>query len=220
MEEKLFEGMPYLISYPKGFREDKKYPLIVHLHGAGSRTISNQSLGRDSSVQDLLKRQDERGYVVLVPHCTGGNWYEWMGVLVELVSQYRNAPYIDTNRIHLVGLSMGGYGTWALATLHPDWFASIMPLCGGGIAGFAKNLIHLPIRAFHGLKDKTVDPSESLQMVKAVNLAGGRAELILFPELDHNCWDTVYGDDKNYDWLLSFSREQNEGDTSCTNKKA
>ena len=72
----------------------------------------------------------------------------------------------------------------------------------------AKQLGDLPIRAFHGLCDKTVDPIESLQMAKAVNCAGGRAELILFPELAHNCWDTVYTDEKNYDWMFSFTNER------------
>jgi predicted peptidase len=105
---------------------------------------------------------------------------------------------------------MGGYGTWGLATLRPDWFASAMPVCGGGCAAFARNLVDIPIRAFHGLCDKTVDPIESLQMVKAVNNAGGHAELILFPELAHNCWDAAYSDERNYDWLLSFTTERDK----------
>ena len=100
---------------------------------------------------------------------------------------------------------MGGYGTWALATLRAGWFASAMPICGGGIGGFAMNLVNLPIRTFHGLRDQVVDPIESLQMAKTVNQRGGRAELILFPELEHNCWDAVYTDEKNYDWMLSFT---------------
>ncbi len=208
MEEKIFEGLKYLISYPKDFQKDKKYPLILFLHGAGTRGETTERLQTNPSVLNLLKRQDERGYVLLSPLCKRGNWNEWMSVLVRLVKAYREAPYIDETRVHLTGLSMGGYGTWALATLYPDWFASAMPICGGGIGGFAKNLVNLPIRAFHGLRDKTVDPIESLQMAKAVNLAGGRAELILFPELEHNCWDAVYSDEKNYDWLLSFTTRQ------------
>ena len=103
---------------------------------------------------------------------------------------------------------MGGYGTWTLASLYPNWFASVMPICGGGIAAFAMNLTNLPIRTFHGLCDTVVDPIESLQMAKAVNLHGGHAELILFPELGHNCFYTVYSDEKNYDWLLSFTASQ------------
>lgn len=112
---------------------------------------------------------------------------------------------------------MGGYGTWEMASLYPHWFASIMPVCGGGIGAFATRLTELPVRTFHGLCDKTVDPIESLQMAKAVNLHGGHAELILFPELAHNCWDAVYTDEKNYDWLLSFTaHEEKPADAELT----
>lgn len=210
MEEKIFEGLKYLIYYPKDFQKDKKYPLILFLHGAGMRGETTERLRKNASIQNLLKRQDERSYVLLAPLCKRGNWYECMSVLVRLVETYREISYIDETRVHLTGMSMGGYGTWALATLYPDWFASAMPVCGGGIGGFAKSLVDVPIRAFHGLCDTTVDPIESLQMAKAVNMAGGHAELILFPELEHNCWDAVYTDERNYDWLLSFTTERDK----------
>ena len=85
-----------------------------------------------------------------------------------------------------------------------------MPVCGGGIPGFARNLVDIPIRTFHGLCDKTVDPIENMQMAKAVNVFGGHAELILFPKLTHNCWDAVYTDERNFDWLLAFSTERDK----------
>lgn len=210
MEEKTFEELKYLISYPKGFQKDKKYPLVIFLHGAGFRDETTDRLQKNACVTNFLKRQDARGYVFLAPLCQSGTWYELMSVLVSLVKTYREISYIDETRVHLTGNSMGGYGTWALATMHPNWFASAMPISGGGIGAFAMNLINLPVRAFHGLLDKTVDPIESLQMVKAVNMYGGHAELILFPELEHNCWDAVYSDEKNYDWLLSFTSRQDK----------
>lgn len=208
MEEKIFEGMKYLISYPEGFREDQKYPLIIYLHGAGTRGESTERLLKKKSTQALLSWQGKKGYILIAPLCHLGNWNELMPTLVDLVKTYREIPYVDETRIHMTGNSMGGYGTWALATLHANWFASVMPICGGGIPGFAMNLKYLPIRAFHGLQDKTVDPIESLQMAKAVNNFGGHAELILFPEFAHNCWDAAYTDEKNYDWMLSFTAPQ------------
>ena len=210
MEEKVFEGLTYLISYPQGFCEEKKYPLVVFLHGAGSREETTESLRSSKVLKSFLDRQDERGYVLLAPLCKRGTWNEWMMLLVRLVEKYRGISYIDETRIHLTGYSMGGYGTWALATLYPNWFASAMPICGGASAGFAMNLVNLPIRAFHGLRDQTVDPIESLQMAKAVNLQGGHAELILFPELGHTCFYSVYSDEKNYDWLLAFTTERDK----------
>jgi len=210
MEEKIFEGVKYLISYPDDFCEDRKYPLVIFLHGAGSRGDSTEKLQSNVCVTNLQKRQNERGYILLAPLCKRGDWFEWMNILVHLVETYRETPYIDATRIHLTGNSMGGYGTWSLATLYPEWFASAMPLCGGGFPGFAKKLIDLPIRAFHGLCDKTVDPIESLEMAKAVNRVGGHVELILFPELAHNCWERVYSDERNYDWLLAFTTERDK----------
>ena len=205
MEEKIFEGLKYLISYPQGFQQEKKYPLVLFLHGAGTRCETTQILRNNASFLNIRSRQDARGFILLAPLCQNGDWFAWMTPLLHLVEQIRALPYIDETRLHVTGNSMGGYGTWEFASLRPDWVASAMPVCGGGIGGFAKNLVDVPIRSFHGLRDKTVDPIESLQMAKAVNCNGGHAELILFPECAHNCWDAVYTNEENYDWLLSFT---------------
>lgn len=210
MEEKIFEGLKYLVSYPEGFREDQKYPLVIFLHGAGIRSENTELLRRDVCLSNILKRQDARGYVVLAPLCTGINWDEWMTVLIHLVGNFRQYPYIDETRVHITGNSMGGAGTWSFSVLRPDWFASAMPVCGGECTGLARNLVDLPIRTFHGLQDKRLDPIESLEMAKAVNLAGGHAELILFPDRGHNIWKDVYDNDRNFDWLLAFTTERDK----------
>ena len=210
MEEKIFEGLKYLIYYLSNYREDKKYPLVLFLHGAGNRGETTERLRKNVNIANLRKRQDARGYILLAPLCQSGDWFAWMTPLLHLVGEIREFPYIDETRLHVTGNSMGGYGTWEFSTLRPDWVASAMPLCGGGISGFAKYLVDVPIRAFHGLCDVTVDPIESLQMVKAVIMSGGHAELILFPELAHNCWDTVYSDERNYDWLLAFTTKRDK----------
>ena len=218
MEEKLFDELRYLISYPEGFREDEKYPLVIFLHGRGARSASTEKLHRYTSLQHLLARQNRRGYILLAPHCASGNWCEWMKHLIRLLEEMRSLPFVDETRLYLTGNSMGGYGTWSLSLLRPRWFAAAMPLCGGGLGAEAKKYGTLPIRAFHGLRDTTVDPIESMQMAKAVNCAGGRAELILFPHLAHNCWDTVYTDEQNYDWLLSFTNERDAVSTETALK--
>ena len=210
MEEKIFEELKYLIYYPKEFNEDKKYPLLIFLHGAGTRSDSTDKLAKNGNLVNIVNRQDERGYIIIAPLCQKGDWNEWMSALLGLIGTMRDLTYIDETRVHITGNSMGGYGTWELCTLRPDWFASAMPVCGGGIGGFAKHLVDIPIRTFHGLCDKVVDPIESLQIAKAVNMAGGHAELILFPHLPHNCWTEVYSDDKNFDWLLSFTTERDK----------
>ena len=210
MEEKIFEGLKYLVSYPEGFRENQKYPLVIFLHGAGTRSENTEILRKNACFLNLQKRQNARGYLLLAPLCQQGTWNEWMTILLRLIETTRELGYVDKTRLYLTGNSMGGYGTWELSCLRPDWFASAMPVCGGGLAWAAKKLVDVPIRTFHGLCDKTVDPIESLQMAKAVNNAGGHAELILFPKLAHNCWDAVYSNEQNYDWLLSFTTVRNQ----------
>ncbi len=204
IEEKILEGVKYLVSYPENFDENNKYALVIFLHGAGTRSADTDILRGNACFLNLAKRQN-RGYVLFAPLCSVNNWNEVMPTLIKLVDKARELPYIDETRVHLTGNSMGGYGTWELASLRPDLFASIMPVCGGGIAWMAYTLADLPIRTFHGLRDTVVDPIESLEMAKAVNKKGGHAELILFPENEHNCWDRVYENEANYDWLLSFT---------------
>jgi predicted peptidase len=135
-----------------------------------------------------------------------------MSVLIRLVEDFRERSFVDETRLYLTGNSMGGYGTWQLSCLRASWFASVMPICGGGIPGMANEFGDLPIRTFHGLCDETVDPIESLQMAKAVNKFGGYAELILFPKLSHNCWDAVYTDESNFRWMFSFTNERGQSE--------
>lgn len=207
MEEKVFEELTYLISYPKSFCEEKAYPLVVYLHGAGSRSDKTDTLRQNAPMQNLTKFQT-KGYVLLAPLCSAKNWNEVMAGLIRLVDHVRGLPFIDEKRVHLTGNSMGGYGTWELASLRPEWFASAMPVCGGGIKWMTAGLVQMPIRAFHGICDTVVDPMESLEMAKAVNRRGGAVDLILFPTLAHNCWDAAYSNEANYDWMLAFTTDR------------
>ena len=120
MKEKIFQGLKYLIYYPKDFQEDKKYPLILFLHGAGMRGETTERLQKNANIQNLLKRQDERGYVLLAPLCQNGDWFAWMTPLLNLVGEIRELSYIDETRLHVTGNSMGGYGTWEFSSLRPD----------------------------------------------------------------------------------------------------
>ena len=209
LEEKLFENIKYLVSYPENFCADQQYPLIVFLHGAGTRSHQTDLLRKNSCFRNLTQRQT-RGYILLAPLCSVTTWNEAMSSLIGLVDHIRNQAYVDSKRVYLTGNSMGGYGTWGLSSLRPDWFAAIMPVCGGGIPWMTRTLVDIPVRAFHGLCDTAVDPIESLEMTKALNRHGGHAELILFPKLEHNCWDKVYTTEENYDWLLAFTTDRNK----------
>lgn len=204
IEEKLIQNLPYLLSYPEGFDTAKQYPLVLFLHGAGTR-CGDLNVLRNNACFCNLRAHQNRGYLLVAPLCDAHDWNEVMPAVLEMMEQTMAQSYVDKTRVYATGNSMGGYGTWEIAAIRPQWFAAIMPVCGGGIGGFAARLKEIPVRTFHGLLDTVVDPIESLQMAKAVNCFGGHCELILFPHLDHNCWDTVYTTEENYDWLLGHT---------------
>ena len=103
---------------------------------------------------------------------------------------------------------MGGYATWQMAMSLPEYFAAIVPICGGGMYWNAGRLVHVPIWAFHGKLDPTVLVEESEKMVDAVNKRGGNAKLTVYPENGHDAWSDTYGNPEVFAWLLRH-RNQN-----------
>ncbi len=130
-----------------------------------------------------------------------------MEVLTGLLDEIDEKYAVDSERIYLTGLSMGGYGTWSLACTYPDRFAAIAPVCGGGMPYIARNLKNVPIWAFHGAIDKVVPLKRSEEMVKAVKAAGGNAKLTVYPYADHDSWTVTYDNPKLYDWFLEHRRK-------------
>ena len=110
---------------------------------------------------------------------------------------------IDEGRIYLTGLSMGGFGTWDLAAYSPNRFAAIAPICGGGNTLDAKLLIHLPVWVFHGAEDKVVPAFFSESMVAAIQKAGGRPKITIYPHAGHDCWTKTYENPELYTWMLN-----------------
>ena len=102
---------------------------------------------------------------------------------------------------------MGGYTVWQLAMTNPDWFAAVIPVCGGGMYWNAGRLKNVPIWAFHGALDKTVLPEESIKMVSAVNEKGGNANITILPNISHNAWDYSYTDDV-LKWMFKQNRRR------------
>ena len=106
--------------------------------------------------------------------------------------------------MYCTGLSMGGYGTWAMIAKHPKLFAAVAPICGGGNPATAKKVTEVPIWAFHGGADRVVPPSRSQAMIDAIKNAGGtKAKLTIYPGVKHNSWSKTYANEKVYEWLLS-----------------
>ncbi len=197
-----FSNLRSIVRYPNGFDPKRKYPLIIFLHGAGTRGTDIDILKGNFFFAATEKFEDFE-FVCVAPLCSENSWFDVFERLQGLVKEVIALDFIDKNSVHLTGNSMGGYGSWQLAMTMPEYFASLVPVCGGGMCWNAIRLKHIPVWAFHGAKDNVVSPEESKRMVDAINRCGGSAKLTLYPEAEHDSWSATYSNRDTFNWMLS-----------------
>jgi poly(3-hydroxybutyrate) depolymerase len=207
----------YLTYLPKDYEIDSdiQWPVIIFLHGGTSRGKDLKRV-KANGIPDRLERGKNIPFIVIAPQCpVDKRWEtdEWFDVLYgEITTRYR----IDTTRIYLTGLSLGGSGTWYLAMKHPSTFAAIAPISGKTshmqfISDSACKLAGVPIWIFHGKDDEIVDIKETHQIAKRLDQCNVNYSLSIFE--DHKHWQTqweVYGEDKIYSWFLECKRHRTE----------
>lgn len=194
---------------PQDFKDDEQLPMIVFLHGAGERgtdpeLVKIHGVGKYAARGDLNVRA-----VIITPQVPNHTltWNHLYEEAFDIIQTMAEKYHVDESRISLTGLSMGGFGTWELGILHPDYFSALAPICGGGMSWRAGALKNVPIRAFHGDKDDTVEPELSQFMVDAVNRAGGNAQLTIFHDVGHGSWIPAYEDTNVIAWLTQQKRK-------------
>lgn len=180
---------------------EERLPLILYIHGAGSRGDSLDGLGHVGPIGELDRGRPIAAHIV-APQCHADTWFELFETLLDFVRQQAARPDVDPDRVYLCGSSMGGYTSWQLAMSCPELFAALVPVCGGGMYWNAGRLKEMPIWAFHGARDRVVLPEESLHMVRAVNDCGGHARLTILPRAEHNAWDAAFSSEELWDWLF------------------
>ncbi len=194
----------YLLHLPKGYGEnkDQKWPMILFLHGAGERGNDLNKV-KVHGPPKLIEQGKEMPFIVVSPQCPSGSWWtEQLDALTALLDEIQSKYAVDSSRVYLTGLSMGGFGSWALGCRYPERFAAVVPICGGGEWFLAERLKNVPVWAFHGAKDNVVPVRESEEMVNALKRAGGNAQLTVYPEAQHDSWTETYNNPKLYEWLL------------------
>ncbi len=206
-------NLDYLLFLPKGYeaKGEKKWPLMLFLHGAGERGSDIWKVavhGPPKQATNLV----EFPFIVVSPQSPDNQ--TWNGDdLLRLLDDIQAAHAVDTTRVYLTGLSMGGFGTWSLGLRHPERFAAIAPICGGGqildvlLAGRRMDdLKTMGIWAFHGAKDSVVALEESERMVNALKKMGLNPKLTVYPEANHDSWTETYKNPEFYKWLLEHQR--------------
>lgn len=207
--------LPYLLYLPPGYEAQaaKKWPLMLFLHGAGERGNNVWQVAVHGPPK-LIRQGTNFPFVVVAPQCpTGERWQT--DALLRLLDDLTARHAVDTNRLYVTGLSMGGYGTWSLGLAAPGRFAAIAPICGGAnmidalLVGReeAEAVRALPVWAFHGAKDPVVPMEESERLVNALQRMGGtEVKLTVYPEAQHDSWTETYDNPAFYQWLLSHER--------------
>jgi len=196
----------YLLYLPKDYSEKEKYPLMLFLHGAGERG-NNLELVKKHGPPKLIEQGKDFPFVIISPQCPSDvrwNTKTLIALIDEIVKNYK----IDKNRIYVTGLSMGGNGTWRLATEIADRLAAIIPICGWGDPFDICSIGNLPVWAFHGEKDVVVQSSSSQILIDRLKFCKGNAKLTIYPEAGHDSWTATYENDEIYSWLLSHSRNK------------
>lgn len=197
-----------------------RYPLVIFLHGSGERGNNNEAQlqwGVTNFATD--QAMSLHPAFVIAPQCPAGQGWsnstesngsikilptpsKPMELLIELIRKMTKDFRVDTNRIYITGLSMGGYGTYDAIERYPHLFAAAVPVCGGGDVSKAPSIAHIPMWIFHGAEDPAVNPTYSIDMVQALTKAGAHPGFTQYPSVGHFSWIAAYSDPLMIEWLF------------------
>ena len=226
LEKAVYLNGDYLAFIPEELKPDQKIPLLIYLHGSGGTGDNIQNIKRQPmALLDGIHRFKKGPCLVIAPQCKHESDKSkqrsiWVPEDLELLLQHLKAshPEIDTDRIYLSGISMGGYGSWVWGAHHPEHFAAIAPIVGGigrggpkdvtpDIEKWAINLAKVPVYAFAGALDRVVPAERSERMVAAIRKAGGtRARIKVYPEEGHGAGSVVFSSAEFFDWMFAQKR--------------
>ena len=202
--EKLeFKGIKYLLYYPKNYVEGNKYPVMFHLHGAGSRGTDFKEF-EDSTILNVLEKEDSplsNGFCVF-PQCHDDTWFCFFSNLLLLVKHIYDQPFVDKTMFNASGISMGGYAIYQVMQCLPNLFNKAIVCCGGGMYWNSGRIKNIKFRIFHGENDTAVYPEEARRMYARLKEALADVTLTIYPNCDNNCWDLTYSNYDNLKWLF------------------
>ncbi len=218
------DTLPYRILYPKNYDKTKSYPLVLFLHGAGERGNDNESqLVHGSTLFTNPLNRAKFPAIVIFPQCPKkGYWApihdrengfsyvntkkptEPMQLVIRLIKDIQKTDAVDTKRMYVTGLSMGGMGTYDLVCRYPRMFAAAVPICGGVSIERLKKIKKMPLRIYHGAADNVVSPEHSRNAYIELKALGSQnIELFVFPGVGHDSWNSAFKQEDFLGWIFS-----------------
>lgn len=198
--------LKYLLHTPIDYDEKEEWPLIVFLHGAGERG-DDLELVKTHAIPKFLDEREEFPFIVVSPQCPKDTWWNaHFEDLYYLIQEIKENYKVDTKRIYLTGLSMGGFGTWDLASKYPEEFAAIIPVCGGTMNIFEiPKLKNTAVWAFHGDEDRTVPIKRTQEVVDVLKKYNSNVNFTIYKGVGHDSHVRAYKEDI-YMWLLKHKK--------------
>ena len=206
-DEKGQFGFPFIAYIPDSISSNPA--LLVQLHGAGERGDGGDELDRVlvHGFSKIANDGNLKDCILIMPQCPNDSfWVAKIESVKKFIDRIIAEYAIDTDRIYLSGISMGGFGTWYTAEAYPELFAAIAPCCGGGMAWNAE-VLKMPIWAFHGLSDKVVSPNHTIEMVEKLKLTNENLKYDLFEGVGHNAWDYAFNEEL-LSWITSHKKAE------------
>lgn len=219
--QRVEDGMPYTVFFPSSMKKKRKYPLILFLHGAGERGMDNQKQlihVVPHFISDSI--QKEFTSIILVPQCPEEAYWapvkrnEWamlsngavtmpMEKVIRILEKISMDERVDRNRIYVVGLSMGGFGTCDIISRRPEIFAAAAPICGGADLNSIIKFKGIPLWAFHGDSDPVVSVKLSRDLIYQLQQHGAKPKYTEYADMGHSVWDIAVRDPNFLPWLFS-----------------
>lgn len=233
----VIDGMSYRYFLPSGYDSSKEYPLVLFLHGSGESGTDNLSHVRPH-ISGLIDKTYSDYPAILVtpqlPQSFGWSPYQPIDKTGDLLDLLVNDLSVDTNRLYVTGLSMGGFGSMEYLQRYNGEeisdlkFAAAAPLSGASIStsreGVPEKIREIPIWLAHGSNDGAVNVSTSKNTFSVLadldspseisfseTLLGGPTAIVgnlRYTELvgsGHNIWSPIYKNEEFYDWMFAQS---------------
>lgn len=203
----------FLLYLPRTYGQDpaQVWPLILFLHGSGENGSDPEQVATNGLPEQLTGDADYP-FIMVSPQAPEAVvwWGTELDVVAALLDHIQANYAVDARRVYLTGLSMGGFGAWAMAIRYPQRFAAMVPIAGGWNSendSIPRNICaikDLPIWVFHGEQDEIVSPRKSQLMVDALKKCGSNVQFTLYPAADHrDSWHLAYNDPAVFEWLLA-----------------
>lgn len=193
-------GQPFKIAIPVGYDSRKTYPLVVVMHGNGGNHLEYS--GGVRSNPDYFELH-------VLGRARGGGYTDLSEAdVLDAVDYVQQNWRIDDRRIHLTGASMGGGGTFKLASRYPDRWASGRPVCGDGADLPIRNSLHLPLYSTHSVDDPSVPVLTSRSPLQKLMAAGGQVIIDETIGLQHAAWNYTEGNNRALKWMYDQARPE------------